>query len=514
MENRSKLAVLVAEDTRSAREMLAAYLAKQGHEAVFAENGEQAVAQFRERRPDVVLMDVMMPVMDGYEATRRIKAIAGDHWVPVVFLSALCRDEDLVRGLEAGGDDYLFKPVNLHVLSAKLNSLRRAIELQRGLEESRRRLQLVSDCLIDSIITIDRDAVIQSVNPAAENMFGYAAAEMVGRNVSMLMPEPFRSAHDGYVSRYVNGGRPHIVGVGGREVRCQRKDGSLFDAEVGVTEARFEGRRIFIGVVRDVSERKRAVEKLAEYAEQLRGLHEAAEEESRLAREIIERQVFGRQRRDPRLASWILPAHHFSGDVVSVARGPDGRLYAMLADATGHGLAAAISVMQGFNLFNVLAAGGMPLDELAHELNRRIRESLPVGRFVAAVLLALDEAKGRGEIWVGGMPEVLRLDGEGRIVQRFASLHLPLGVAGEGEPSWRTEAFEWHEPGQIVACSDGLLEAENADGEPFGSARLADALRAPSRLEAVRAAVETHLSGTPTRDDISVALVDLASRAA
>jgi serine phosphatase RsbU (regulator of sigma subunit) len=127
------------------------------------------------------------------------------------------------------------------------------------------------------------------------------------------------------------------------------------------------------------------------------------------------------------------------------------------------------------------------------------------------VLLTLDEAAGRGEIWVGGMPEALHLDGEGRIVQRFASQHLPLGVAGEGEPCWRTEAFEWRAPGQIVACSDGLLEAENAAGEQFGAARLAAALQAPppARLEAVRAAVEAHLADTPTRDDISLAVVEL-----
>jgi len=516
MANPQSFDVLVAEDVAVNRKLMEAFLGKLGFRVHLAADGAQAVALFRQCQPDIVLMDIVMPEMDGVEAMRQIKALAGERWVPVVFLTALNRQEDLVQGLEAGGDDYLFKPVNFQVLDAKLRAIGRTLDLQRRLDESRRRLQVVSDCLIDCVVTIDEQAVIQSVNPATEQTFGYSRDELVGRNVNMLMPEPYRSAHDGYVSRYVGGGRPHIVGVGGRDVLCLRKDGSRFDAELGVTEASHEGRRLFIGVLRDISERKRAVAQLAEYAEQLRRLHEADEEENQLAREIIERQVQGRRLRDPQVGCWTEPARNFSGDVVSTVRAPDGRLYLMLADATGHGLAAAISVMQAFSLFNVLASSGLPLDELVHELNRRIREALPVGRFVAAILLMLDQAEGCGEIWVGGMPEVLWLDGAGHIQRRFDSCHLPLGVSDEGDPYWLTVAFSWREAGQLVACSDGLLEAENAGGEPFGVARLAAALRAPAaaRLDAVRSAVGAHLADAPTHDDISLALVDLAPQTA
>lgn len=509
--------VLVVEDVATLRKVLEALLVKQGFRVHLAADGTQAVAQFQACRPDIVLMDIVMPEMDGIEAMRRIKALAGEHWVPVVFLSALNLDEDLVKALEAGGDDFLFKPINQIVLAAKLRSLQRTLALQRRLDESRLRLQVVSDGLIDSVVTIDEAAVIRSVNPATTQMFGYAAEELVGQNVSILMPEPQRSAHDGYIRRYVEGGRPHIVGVGGREVQCLRKDGSRFDAELGVTEASHDGRRLFIGVLRDISERKRATARLAEYAEQLRSYHDAAEEENQMAREIIERQACGRRGHDPQLNYWVATAKNFSGDVVCARRAGDGRLYCMLADATGHGLAAAIGALQAFNLFDVLAAAGMPLDEIVHEMNVRIREAMPVGRFVAAILLMLDPDRGRGEIWLGGMPDVLRIDAAGAVRERIASRHLPLGVADEAEPYWQTESFEWREEGQIVLCSDGLLEAENAAGEAFGSERLAAALAvAPpqARLGAVRQAVEAHLAESATRDDISLAVIGLAPVAA
>ncbi len=119
--------ILVVDDTATNRQILGVFLKKLGHQVDLAEDGAQAVELFAAKAYDLVIMDVMMPVMDGYEATRRIKAMCGNRWVPVIFLSALDKDESLVTGLEAGGDDYLPKPVNFVVLAAKLRSLSRAL---------------------------------------------------------------------------------------------------------------------------------------------------------------------------------------------------------------------------------------------------------------------------------------------------------------------------------------------------------------------------------------------------
>jgi PAS domain S-box-containing protein len=133
---------------------------------------------------------------------------------------------------------------------------------EREMRHSETRLRAIVDNVIDSIITINAQGIIQSFNPAAERMFGYGAADVIGSNVSMLMDEPHRSQHDGYLDNYMATGHAKIIGIG-REVEGLRRDGSSFPAELTVTEVDVSGRRIFVGVIRDLSERKK-VERMKE----------------------------------------------------------------------------------------------------------------------------------------------------------------------------------------------------------------------------------------------------------
>jgi PAS domain S-box-containing protein len=119
------------------------------------------------------------------------------------------------------------------------------------------RLKAILDTVVDAIITIDERGLIETVNPAAERIFGYAAAEMVGRNVRCLMPEPYRSGHDGYLRRYLDTRVPKVIGIG-REVVGQRRDGTVFPMELAVSETVADGRRFFTGIVRDITARKAA----------------------------------------------------------------------------------------------------------------------------------------------------------------------------------------------------------------------------------------------------------------
>ncbi len=116
-------------------------------------------------------------------------------------------------------------------------------------------LKAVVDTVIDGIITINKDGIIQRHNPAAEQLFGYTQQEMVGRNINMLMPEPYAAAHDGYLSNYLRTGHKKIIGIG-REVLGKRKDGSVFPMELAVSEMLLKGEKYFVGITRDVSQRK------------------------------------------------------------------------------------------------------------------------------------------------------------------------------------------------------------------------------------------------------------------
>jgi CheY-like chemotaxis protein len=368
------LTVLVVDDALVGRATVGALVRRLGYRCVEASDGASAIRLFHETRPDVVLMDVMMPGIDGLSATRELRRLSTGTWLPILLLSARSDDADMLEGLEAGADDYLTKPINFSILAAKLAACAR----QRDM------------------------------------------------------------------------------------VACM---------------ARFR-------------------------AEQ--------EEEIEFARHVIERQVQGKMDPDPRVRHSVTPTAQFSGDIVAVSRADSGGRYALLADATGHGLSAAISVLPVLQVFFGMAQKGLALSLMIREINRHLLSTLPVGRFVAAAMVRLED--GHGEIWVGGTPDVLWLDAAGAVRQRFVSDGLPLGIDCDGTLAGETRALRWSPGDQLVFCSDGLLEARDAAGTPFGSARLEHALRssdAPGRHEAVRSALSVHLNGALAHDDVSLMVIDL-----
>jgi PAS domain S-box-containing protein len=125
--------------------------------------------------------------------------------------------------------------------------------------ESEVRLRAILDHAVDGIITINDHGIIESLNPAAQTLFGYEAEELVGMNIKLLMPEPYRSEHDRYLRNYRRTGERKIIGIG-REVVGRRKDGSVFPLDLSVSEYTLGDRRLFTGIVRDITERKRVEE--------------------------------------------------------------------------------------------------------------------------------------------------------------------------------------------------------------------------------------------------------------
>jgi two-component system sensor kinase FixL len=129
-------------------------------------------------------------------------------------------------------------------------------------------LAAILENAVDAIINITPQGTIDSVNPAAVEMFGFSADEMIGRNIKMLMPNPYRDEHDGYLAKYNAGGPRKIIGVG-REVTGQRKNGSTFPMHLAVSEIKVDDKHLFTGIVRDISDLKCAQQELAAANEQL-----------------------------------------------------------------------------------------------------------------------------------------------------------------------------------------------------------------------------------------------------
>src|SRR5712691_7659466 len=150
---------------------------------------------------------------------------------------------------------------------AELRSTARQ-QAEAVLRDSEARQHAILQTAVDGIITIDEWGAVESLNPAAERLFGYTADEVIGQNISLLMPAPYREAHDGYLTRYLQTGEPHIIGIG-REVRGQRRDGTTFPIALAVSEVRLDGFRLFTGIVHDLSARVQAEEALRQAHDEL-----------------------------------------------------------------------------------------------------------------------------------------------------------------------------------------------------------------------------------------------------
>ena len=122
-------------------------------------------------------------------------------------------------------------------------------------------LTALLESAVDAIITINASGVIQSVNPATEKLFGYTRAQLVGKNVNVLMPDPWSKDHDAYIQNYMETGKKRIIGIG-REVEGKKQDGSIFPMHLAVSEYTFDGKRFFTGIIHDLTRRKRAEEAL------------------------------------------------------------------------------------------------------------------------------------------------------------------------------------------------------------------------------------------------------------
>lgn len=150
--------------------------------------------------------------------------------------------------------------------------VKRITKIHQVLEKRNERLRAILNTVVDGVIVIDVRGIVLSFSPSAENIFGYKSADIVGKNVKILMPEPFHSEHDGYLRNYLEKGQKKVIGTMGREVKGRRKDGSLFSLELALSESMNQEERFFTGVVRDITHRKEMERSLKNSEKQFRGI--------------------------------------------------------------------------------------------------------------------------------------------------------------------------------------------------------------------------------------------------
>lgn len=362
------LTVLIVDDDRTTRLVVSALVRAAGHLPLEADSGEVALGLFAGAHVDVVLMDVVMPGMGGYSAAARIKALAGERWLPLVFLSGLGERESRAQWIDVG-DDYLSKPVDAQILTARLSSFRMAIAQDR---HSRR-----------------------------------VADEML--------------------------------------------------------------------------------------------------REQRLARHLME-QLGLRRSADafPCIEIHSEAASVSSGDAMVIEEEGE-RLHLFVADAMGHGLAAAVSLLPAISIFRAMAQKGFGPDLIAAEINLKLREMLPRERFISGALIQVD--RHRNMLWICncGLPAPVLVGPDGRVSARFPSQLPPLGVL-EGE-RFERDAYShpWVAGEQLVLWTDGFTEAFGTDQL---DGLLAEHLRPDAAPGAVHRLWDARLA-CPTGDDASLVVMRL-----
>ena len=300
--------ILVMEsDTKQARQAKRA-LERAGYVVDVAYDGENGLAMFQADAYDVLIVDHQIPAKNGIEVLHTL--VAWDALSPTIMITGQGDAAMAVEALKLGASDYIVKDIDgdyfnllplviekllaqkelaaakaqaeeaLHqtLQELELRIRERTSELQHAnaqlraevaerqqaeeaLRQSEARNRGIVETAVDGIVTIDERGIIASFNPAAERMFGYPAAEVLGRNIAILMPAPYHEEHDGYVARYLQTGERKIIGIG-REVVGRRKDGAVFPMDLAVGETYVSHERIFTGIVRDITERKQAAQEM------------------------------------------------------------------------------------------------------------------------------------------------------------------------------------------------------------------------------------------------------------
>lgn len=372
--------ILVVDDDVLNRFLLIHMLEQQGYMDTFeAEDGVVAIELAKRIQPDLVLLDAVMPELDGFEVASRLKKLAGDIYLPVIFITALEDEKSLARCLEAGGDDFVAKPFDKVILAAKIRAHARTRLLSKKTYEQNKQL------------TFYRNA-IEREHKIAEHIFANA----------LLFNQSF--------------------------------------------------------------------EQYLDYC--------------------------------------LKPASDFNGDLFIASTSPTGGMYFLIGDFTGHGLASAIGALPVSQAFQTMSKKGLSLMEMAETINQTLLMLLPNDMFFAAAIVEISNTGKQLDIWNGGMPSLLLQGTNGKIVKRFASRHMALGILESHEFETDIERYEMQFGDRLIAFSDGVVELENEQNEMLGNEGVERWLEAQPNInvEMLFNNMADYLGSMERKDDVTLVI--------
>ncbi|EED28453.1 response regulator [Vibrio sp. 16] len=370
---------MIVDDHATNRELCRFMLGHIAEKTTLFENGQGVVSAMEQMDtlPDVILLDVMMPIKDGFTTAKEIRKAFPNIHIPIIFLTVLDDHASFENCLHYG-DDFILKPVERSVLLAKVQAHYRIVRMHNEVTEQRDELRHFHE----------------------QVRYDYAIAESIFSN---LMEEMSSQVNNIYGINYIS-----------------------------------------------------------------------------------------------------TPSTVFNGDLIVVAHRPHGGVYVMIADATGHGLPAAISAIPATRAFFSMAAKGLSLGEIVSEINDALVRFLPMGMMLAASVFEIRANGFEVSWWGGGLPDGYVINSDGSIDRRLVSRHMPLGVLKPREFETDLVHMKLEPDQQIICYTDGVIEACNREGEQFGLERLEKALASPRPVIPVLYDSVRQFAHKKVDDDLSI----------
>ena len=264
-----KICLLYMEDDPGIANLCKKNLERKDYTVTIAPDGKKGLELYKKRAFDVILVDHDLPVYSGLEVIRKLKEY--DDVPPVIMITGQGSESLAVEAMKLGASDYLIKDVEgryLDMLPGVIGKivyekllLESKLEAEKTVLDNERKIKNILNTIVDGVATINRNGIIDSVNPAVEKLFGYSSEELIGQNVKILMPEPYFREHDNYLSRFQKTGKKQIIGIG-REVQGKRKDGTIFPLYLAVSETVVNNDKMYTGILHDITEQKEAEDKI------------------------------------------------------------------------------------------------------------------------------------------------------------------------------------------------------------------------------------------------------------
>ena len=463
----SSFHILIVDDTPKNLQLLMSILSREQYEIHVAQNGIEALKKAHAIIPDLILLDIMMPEMDGFETCQELKSAKDTEDTPVIFLTALSDTENIVKAFEKGGVDYLTKPFNSAELLARV---RTQLELRVKENEIRRLFQAMEQSPAVVVIT-DLEGRIEYVNSKFSNLTGYSSDEVLGQNPRILAtgekpPEEYKELWDTITSGNAWKGEFHN----------KKKNGDLYWESATIAPIKNNKGKFsqFLAIKEDITEQKIADQNLRESYQTIKTQQELLIEELDQAR-TTQLSLLPLSLPDipnAQVAAKYVPMEEVGGDFYDVFELEPNVFGLLVADVTGHGVSAALLSFMFYSMFtNARNSENSP--ELTVSLtNEYLEGKVEEGKF-ATMFYAVYNASTRQLTYSGaGHPcgfvirpstdEIIELDTEGVLI----------GFFSHENANYEEKTIQLHPEDKVLLYTDGILEVSDNQEEMLGSDRL------------------------------------------